>query len=122
MSDLRDLAENQRRMNPKKALENYKKAVAETRLKLAHTIRHLGDVYREQGHPQEAERCYEEALAIYRAHPEAPPLDLANAIRAMALLKNTSELWTEAKDLYEHCGIPAGVAACERRLRETTEV
>ena len=38
---------------------------------MAHTIRHLGDLYAEQQH-----------------HPSPPPLDLANAIRAYASLKS----------------------------------
>jgi len=37
-------------------------------LVLAHTIRHLGDVYLEQGRPDLAEPCYHEALGLYRRH------------------------------------------------------
>jgi len=36
--------------------------------------------------------CYHEALGIYRSHAETPPLDLAldlaNAIRGLAILKS----------------------------------
>ena len=54
---------------------------------LAHTIRHLGDVHAEQLHWSEADRCFVEALCIYRNHSSPGALDLANAIRANAALK-----------------------------------
>ncbi len=59
-------------------------------LRLAHTIRHLGDVYNDDGNRRAAEPCYREALEIYRAHPDAPRLDLANAIRSLAVLTGES--------------------------------
>ena len=66
---------------------------------MAHTIRHLGDLYAEQQH-----------------HPSPPPLDLANAIRAYASLKSelgeteaAQALWREAGALYQSEGIAAVV-------------
>lgn len=85
-------------------------------LALAHTIRHVADVYRQQGQRESAERCYDEALAIYRAHSESPPLDLANAIRGLALIRNQAPLWREARDLYAEVGVEAGVEECSRKL------
>ena len=43
---------------------------ADQPLVLAHTIRHLGDVYLEQGRPDLAEPCYHEALGLYRCHTD----------------------------------------------------
>jgi tetratricopeptide (TPR) repeat protein len=92
-------------------------------LLLAHTIRHLGDVYRAVGHPELAEPCYHEALAIYRADAATTPLDLANAIRPLAILEEgtgrmaeAARLWTEARDLYAAVAVAEGVAECSARL------
>jgi len=71
----------------------YKVAVAGLRkandpLRLAHAVRHLGDAYRHAGQTSEAEACYVEALSIYRSRDDRNTLDLANAIRGYAVLKN----------------------------------
>jgi tetratricopeptide (TPR) repeat protein len=90
----------------------YKLAVAKARrvddpLRLAHTVRHLGDAYYYAKRPTQAEPCYVEALSIYRKHEQARPLDVANAIRSFAVLKDENgeaeeaqRLWQEAHDLY----------------------
>jgi tetratricopeptide (TPR) repeat protein len=92
-------------------------------LKTAHTLRHAADIQRERGTRNEPERLYAEALEIYRSHPETPPLDLGNAIRGYALLKEDTgdrvqalALWREVKDLYELVGIDAGIAESRRRI------
>lgn len=92
-------------------------------LLLAHTVRHLGDLHREAERPALAEPCYEEALALYRSHPGTSPLDLANSVRPMALLRQTTggeeearRLWIEAEDLYKAAGVHQGVAECRARL------
>jgi hypothetical protein len=85
-------------------------------LRLAHTIRHLADMNQEAAQPQLAEPLYDEAIAIYRRHPETPPLDLANAIRGLAELKDEEHLWQEAHDLYVATNVPPGVAETARRL------
>lgn len=125
LRELGELARNTRDL--KAAQENYEQAVvllrtAEDRLKFAHTIRHLGDVHAEQQHWLEAERCFVEALEIYRSHPSPVALDLANAVRAHAALKTETgrreearALWAEACDLYESQGVAAGVEECRRR-------
>src|ERR1043166_9495997 len=56
-------------------------------LLLAHTVRHLGDVRRHIGQQEDAQSCYQEALSIYRREPDANPLDVANALRPFAILK-----------------------------------
>ncbi|MDP9120072.1 MAG: hypothetical protein M3O15_01695 [Acidobacteriota bacterium] len=70
-----------------------------------------------------AEPCYHEALALYRAHPPTRPLDLANALRGLAVLKDDAgeteaaiPLWQEAHDLYLALDVPPGVAESAARL------
>jgi hypothetical protein len=71
-----------------------------------------------------AEPCYEEALALYRSSgPTAPPLDLANAVRPLATLRERVGkpdeavlLWREARDLYLSVNVRAGVDECSKHL------
>jgi tetratricopeptide (TPR) repeat protein len=110
------------------ALGHYEDAVAIYRtlgdpLILAHTVRHIGDILRRQGKLELAAPCYCEALEIYRAKEQTPPLDLANAIRGYALLKGEAgeseeakRLWQEAGSLYAAVGVEAGVAEAQRRM------
>lgn len=92
-------------------------------LKLAHTLRHVGDILQDQGHFHLAEPYYIEALALYRAHPGAPTLDLANAIRGYAVLKTETfhkkealALWHKARALYDSLDLPAGVIEADSRI------
>ena len=113
--------------NLEAALLAYEEAAALARAQsdpflLAHTIRHVGDVLCRLGRPTEAEACYTEALALYRNEPNAPRLDLANAIRAMAALKDSLgaarealPLWEEAHEIYASLGVQAGVAESKAR-------
>lgn len=91
---------------------------------LAHTVRHLGDVHQDAGRSELAEPCYREALDIYRRHPGTTPLDLANAIRPMAILKGNAgdigaarQLWEEASALYTAVGVVEGVAESATNLK-----
>ena len=114
--------------NREAALPLYEEAVALCRkdddlLALAHTVRHLGDIHREAGRADLAEPCLLEALAIYRGHARTERLDLANAIRPLAILRDESgdvdearRLWTEARDLYAKVGVEVGAVECARRL------
>lgn len=107
----------------------YKLAVAfartrSDRLVLAHCVRHLGDAYRRLDRAEPAESCYVEALSIYRREQATKPLDLANALRGFALLKEgvgardeSRRLWQEAHDLYLKVNVPAGVQECLAKLR-----
>ena len=109
------------------ALRLYREAVPLCRrgddpLALAHTLRHLGDVLRKTD-SREAERRYDEALGIYREHPARPVLDFANAVRPMAILRETlgerdeaRALWREARDLYREAGLKDGVAESSAHL------
>jgi tetratricopeptide (TPR) repeat protein len=92
-------------------------------LKLAHAVRHLGDAYYYAGRAAQADLCYVEALSIYRSHEHPRPLDLANAIRSFAVLKDyvgadkeARPLWQEAHDLYVAVNATAGVAESAARL------
>jgi tetratricopeptide (TPR) repeat protein len=67
---------------------------------LAHTIRHLGDIHQDADRLTDAENCYHEALALYRAH-KTDPLELANAIRPFAILKEATGKPEEARPLWE---------------------
>ncbi|HEX3552590.1 MAG TPA: tetratricopeptide repeat protein [Thermoanaerobaculia bacterium] len=125
---LRNLGELERRMDGEAARRHYEEAVAILResvepLRLAHTVRHLGDVYCEAGCAELAEPCYHEALALYRGHDHTLPIDLANAIRSLAVLKEDAgdiegarRLWGEARDLYAAVDVAPGVAESAARL------
>jgi tetratricopeptide (TPR) repeat protein len=117
--NLRDLETSQRHY--RQASEIY--SSLGNPLKTAHTVRHAADILREQTKPEQAAPLYAESLEIYRRHKETPPLDLANAIRGFALVKEQTgdrkealSLWREARDLYELTGIEAGVSESDRRI------
>ena len=131
---LRGLGQVERDLNRvDAALILYEEAVAICReesdlLALAHTVRHLGDIHQAAGHPEMAEPCYREALAIYRNHARTDLLDLANAIRPLAILKDKAgalneavALWSEARDLYAAVNVEAGVAESSDRLARLTQ-
>jgi tetratricopeptide (TPR) repeat protein len=114
--------------NSDAALGHYEEAVAIYRvegdaLTLAHTIRHVADIQRRERRYELAAVSYAEALGLYREHPGVLQLDLANALRGFALLKdeigNVKErqaLWQEARELYAAVDVEAGVAESTRRL------
>ena len=92
-------------------------------LRLAHRVRHLGDAYYYAGRLAAADACYVEALGIYRSHERSAPLDLANAVRSFAVLKDeigadeeAEPLWQEAHDRYLSLNASAGVAESAARL------
>jgi tetratricopeptide (TPR) repeat protein len=121
--ELRQLGESARRTDSTMARKYYEEAVGLFRevgepLTLAHIIRHLGDVYHEQGRPNLAEPCYHEALELYRNHEKGSSLDLANAIRSLAVLRweQARALWEEARDLYATLRIEAGIKEGTDRL------
>ncbi len=123
------MGETERKLHePAAARLHYEEAVTRYRglsdpLAFAHAIRHLGDVYHESHLPELAQPCYREALDVYRAHPEGATLDVANAMRSMALLKSelgerdeARQLWEEARELYISVGVPEGIAESSARL------
>ncbi|MGI8745589.1 MAG: tetratricopeptide repeat protein [Bryobacteraceae bacterium] len=130
---LRELGETERKLkNGTAARQHYEEAVAIYRgtgetLRLAHTVRHLGDVYYAEGRLDLAEPCFTEALDLYRNAAATSPLDLANAIRSLAVLKSgvgdagqARPPWEEARDLYAAVGVKEGVAESSARLAGTS--
>lgn len=113
---------------PDAALACYEEAVAvargaDHRLELAHALRQLGDLHRKAQRLAAAEDCYAEALTLYDAHDQPPPLDHANALRPMAILKeelgqvdDARTLWRRARVLYGVASIKAGVDECTDHL------
>ena len=94
-------------------------------LQLAHKVRHLGDLHRRCGRLGEAEDCYSEALALYRAHDGPGSIDFANATSRMADLKehggeSALELWRESRDLFAAVELEAGVEEAERHIQRLT--
>ncbi len=130
---LKGLAQIERhRGNSDAALQCYLEAVTIARelddeLALPHTIRHLADLYQDIGNLDSAESCYIEALALYRADSRTAPLELANAIRPMALLleklsriNDARKLWEEAGRLYTTAAVDEGVGECQRAIQRCT--
>lgn len=91
--------------------------------RLAYAIRHEADILREASQPAEAEPLYLEAEQIYRQLGEEATLDLANTLRGLALVNESSgrtdaarSLFEQARDLYVKCDVEAGAAECNQRL------
>lgn len=92
---------------------------------LAHALRHVSDLDRQAGRAEVARAAADEAIALYRAAPEATDLDLANALRLAALAREAlgqaaTELWREAGALYQDADVEAGVEEAQRRLNLAT--
>ncbi len=93
--------------------------------RLAFAIRHEADIFREECRPADAEPLYLEAAGIYRQRGDEAALDLANTLRGLALVTDTSAkpeaskpLWQEARQLYAKCNVAAGVAECDQKLSQ----
>jgi tetratricopeptide (TPR) repeat protein len=90
---------------------------------LAHTLRHLGDIHQDAGNWSQAEEFYVQALNLYRRDNTVTPLDLANALRPLAQLRErvgddaaAEPMWREARALYLAAGVGEGAAECDRHL------
>lgn len=90
----------------------------------AHTVRHLGDIYRELGKKDEAEPLLKEAVSIYRRSLDTKILDFANALRPLALLyastgntKSAQALWLEARTMNSAINVADGVTECDAHLK-----
>ena len=113
---------------PEAARSRYEEAARlhremDDRLAMAHTVRHLGELHTEAGRLGEADAALTEALDLYRADGGAPKLDVANAVRPMAILREEQDrtddarrLWSEARALYLDEGIQEGVVECDEHL------
>ncbi|HUU33382.1 MAG TPA: tetratricopeptide repeat protein [Vicinamibacterales bacterium] len=90
---------------------------------LARALRHLGEVHLELRQFERAQQHLRDAIDLYRLEPDAPPLELANAVRPLAIclerqgaVDESRRFWTEARDLYASLGIEPGVTECEAGL------
>ncbi|MEO7690701.1 MAG: hypothetical protein ABIS51_15575 [Sphingomonas sp.] len=77
------------------------------RTALAHAVRHLADILVAAGNAKEASESITEMLILYRATPDAQPLDIANAMRSAALHaeaigdnETARAFWIQARDRY----------------------
>jgi hypothetical protein len=113
------------------SLESYEAAASIARfashsLLLAHALRNVGAVARHLRLLDRSEAALVEALEIYRSkHPDRP-LDVANNLRQLALLRGLSdagekevlELWRETRRLYELVGVTEGVVEADRCIAQ----
>jgi len=88
---------------------------------IAHSYRHLADIYLEANHLEKADVYYRKAIEIYKNKAHQSSLDLANASRGLALLKVRQEkiqealnIWEHARKLYATNKINKGVKECDR--------
>ncbi len=89
-------------------------------LEAAWVKRHIGIIHEYAGRLDEAERCYDEALLLYRQHSTDDDLNYANAVRYPAVVKErlgkkdeAAKLWEEAFERYSRVhpnGLGEGVA------------
>jgi tetratricopeptide (TPR) repeat protein len=127
------------------ALQHYREAANLCRtlddpLNLAHTIRHIGDILRGSGQLEAALPYYLEALEIYRNHPEAGTLDLANTLRGFALLEAAlghtetaiglwrdtgalyDKVWQEPDSPYSEADLAPGIAESQRQIAQLSSL
>lgn len=87
----------------------------------AHCQRHMGDLARELGRPDEARAALLNAERLYRTEV-SDSLGLANTIRLLALLDDDPVRWRDARKLYKlaatQCGpnLNAALDECDRHL------
>jgi tetratricopeptide (TPR) repeat protein len=74
---------------------------------LAHAVRHIADMLVEAGRAGEASEPIGEMLALYRQTRDAPPLDIANALRSAAVhaeaigdSDSAEAFWLQARQRY----------------------
>jgi beta-lactamase regulating signal transducer with metallopeptidase domain len=74
---------------------------------LAHVVRHLADILNDAGRHRDARSYYAEMESLYRSSSATPPLEMANAIRSLAVhaehvgdKRRAQQLWIEARDRY----------------------
>jgi tetratricopeptide (TPR) repeat protein len=114
----------------REALTGYERAAALARAandsdRLAHAQRHVADLQRTLGQYGAAERTASEAVTLLRQGDGPPSLDLANALRVLALAQESLEQWSaaahswrEAKSLYHAVDVLPGVRECDQHLAD----
>ena len=91
----------------------------------AYALRHMADLHRELGQHRSAESAATEAVALYRQHDGDASLDLANALRVLALAHESlgrspaaAASWREARSLYLAVGVLPGVHECDQHIAQ----
>ena len=104
------------------ANETYAEAAALYRhlgmpLEAAWTMRHIGINHEYAGRLTEAEKYYDDSLALFRQHVSDSDDNYANTVRYPAVIKNrlgkrdeSTALWEEAVRRYDEMDQPLGVA------------
>lgn len=127
---LRELGEFERRLPGRHAdvIDHYGEAIellgqCDDRSRLVHTIRHLGNIYHEDGNMFAAEPLLAEAVNIYREIGDQASLDYANAVRSLAVFyedigktDKALPLLHDAAKLYKAHQIKEGVDEMNRRI------
>ena len=91
--------------------------------RLPHVLRHLGMLQFRARNLLAAISCCEEAVEIRRGETDTPPLEMANTLRPLALIREAegrsaeaAALWKEAAGLYAAAGVESGVRESRSRL------
>ncbi len=86
-------------------------------LEAAWVIRHIGLNHEYAERLTDAEKCYDDSLALFRRHASAGDNNYANTVRYPAVIKNrvgkrdeSTALWEEAVRRYDEMDQPLGVA------------
>jgi pyridoxal biosynthesis lyase PdxS len=87
----------------------------------------MGDIHTKAGRHSLAEQCCEEAVAMYRTQSDASALDVANAIRSLAVVKErlaqvdqARQLWQDAHNQYAALNVVEGTAEAAAHLGRLT--
>ncbi len=114
-------------LHNERAIESYTASGNSDRI--AHSIRHLGDLYLRLNKLTEAESNYERAVSLYSDSQDTNPNDLANCLRGYALLleklnKNDKavSIWKSTGQLYQICGLSDGQQEAEARIKALTDI
>lgn len=93
--------------------------------RLPHVLRHLGMLQFRARNLLAAISCCEEAVELRRREPDTPPLEMANTLRPLALIRESEgrkadavKLWKEASALYARAGVESGVQESRSHLAE----
>lgn len=115
--------------NFEKAVEFSKQSIAhyeqaQLQDKIAHATRHLADLQSQLGQLEASEANFRKVLSVYQGQSNTHPGNLANAVRAFAVLlektpkkQEALQHWKQAKELYANVGIKEGVEEAETSIR-----
>lgn len=97
-------------------------------LSFAHTQRHVADIHAQIGDYAAAILAYSEPVEIYRQAAGPPVLDVANALRGLAIARENTgdrasalDLWREAGALYQEARVEAGAEESRRHVAQLSK-